>query len=320
MHAPSLNRRPSRRAVALSCLSFLAICTPVVGRYVPPSFETLQWGLDLISHWQWLWCLSALISVVWIARADKRWLVGCLVLPLPWVLATSSLPWVSERSTAPAPISMRLASANVQVSNTHMQALVDWLAVEQPDVAVILEVSPTAAQSLKTLQTYPYQVVQPDESPFGMALLSKWPIVQSAVVLGKSDIPRIDADIDIARQRVRVVAIHPMPPLSSYWLHQRDSYLLEAAQQAQGTGHPAVLAGDFNATPWADVAMHLQDSGWRRATGLRATWPAAGLGWMGIPIDTVLASPHWQLRSSQLGPNLGSDHLPVVVTLVLQRN
>jgi endonuclease/exonuclease/phosphatase (EEP) superfamily protein YafD len=41
-------------------------------------------------------------------------------------------------------------------------------------------------------------------------------------------------------------------------------------------------------------------------------------GVMGIPIDHVLASAHWRVVESQVGPDVGSDHFPVAVVLQLK--
>ena len=40
-----------------------------------------------------------------------------------------------------------------------------------------------------------------------------------------------------------------------------------------------------------------------------------GLGWMGIPIDHVLHRGFSSPVNMRLGPDIGSDHLPVVVDL-----
>ena len=54
----------------------------------------------------------------------------------------------------------------------------------------------------------------------------------------------------------------------------------------------------------------------RRASLAVPTWPSAW-GWLSVlPLDHVLASPGWQLVEAHTGPDLGSDHRPMVVRLV----
>jgi endonuclease/exonuclease/phosphatase (EEP) superfamily protein YafD len=44
--------------------------------------------------------------------------------------------------------------------------------------------------------------------------------------------------------------------------------------------------------------------------------PGVLQGVLGLPIDHVLVTPHWAVVARQVGPQLGSDHLPVLVRLV----
>ena len=41
---------------------------------------------------------------------------------------------------------------------------------------------------------------------------------------------------------------------------------------------------------------------------------------MGIPIDHVLVTPQWLVVEREVGPNLGSDHLPVIVQIALRKS
>ena len=38
---------------------------------------------------------------------------------------------------------------------------------------------------------------------------------------------------------------------------------------------------------------------------------------MGVPIDHLLVTCQWRVVAGRAGPNLGSDHLPVLATLAL---
>ena len=76
-----------------------------------------------------------------------------------------------------------------------------------------------------------------------------------------------------------------------------------------------LVVGDFNATPWSNAFAGPSSRGWRRATGLAPTWPVAWRGVMGIPIDHVLASSAWRVGGARVGPDIGSDHRPVMARL-----
>ncbi|MDA0275619.1 MAG: hypothetical protein O3A06_12010 [Proteobacteria bacterium] len=63
--------------------------------------------------------------------------------------------------------------------------------------------------------------------------------------------------------------------------------------------------------------MLRRDAQQRRASGLAPTWPASAAGLMGVPIDHLLVTCQWRVVAGRAGPNLGSDHLPVLATLEL---
>jgi endonuclease/exonuclease/phosphatase (EEP) superfamily protein YafD len=96
------------------------------------------------------------------------------------------------------------------------------------------------------------------------------------------------------------------------------------SEDAQGAlGGPAaspVLAGDFNLP--ADSAIYRRYwSGYRDAfaeAGLGfgyTEWPQVRLLSFGIRIDHVLAGSGWRCRRCWVGPDVGSDHLPLLAEL-----
>ena len=91
---------------------------------------------------------------------------------------------------------------------------------------------------------------------------------------------------------------------------------------ARGLPEPVLVLGDLNASPWSShFRRFLRDSGLRdsaQGRGVQPTWPA-GMPWLWIPIDHCLHSPQLQVVARHVGPNLGSDHYPVVVDFVVNR-
>ena len=92
-----------------------------------------------------------------------------------------------------------------------------------------------------------------------------------------------------------------------------------AARDALPTGEPAVLAADVNEGPdglsWRTLAEGLTDAGADAAT---LTFPAAAPR---VRLDTVFAGPGVTVRGHRVhdtpAARLASDHLPVVVDLVI---
>jgi endonuclease/exonuclease/phosphatase family metal-dependent hydrolase len=87
----------------------------------------------------------------------------------------------------------------------------------------------------------------------------------------------------------------------------------------QTTG-PSLAAGDFNTPP--DSALYRQ-----RWSDLTNAFSQAGLGWgytyhmnrTALRIDHILAGPGWTCRRCWVGPDVGSEHFPVIADLAWRK-
>ena len=80
-----------------------------------------------------------------------------------------------------------------------------------------------------------------------------------------------------------------------------------------------MVVGDFNLTPWSPYFQRfITGSGLRDARKPRRfdhTWPVTfDNAHIGIAIDHSFAHPSLPLVERVIGPDLGSDHMPVTVT------
>lgn len=89
-----------------------------------------------------------------------------------------------------------------------------------------------------------------------------------------------------------------------------------ARQWVDEAPHPPIVVGDLN--------MPVDSAIYRRFwSDFENAFSRAGLGfgatkltrWFGIRIDHVLAGPGWTTERAWIGPDLGSDHLPILADL-----
>lgn len=100
------------------------------------------------------------------------------------------------------------------------------------------------------------------------------------------------------------------------WRWKQMDDLIGRMSGAQGL--PVILAGDFNMPSDSPMmaSLHRQfrdafrDAGWGFGYTRPTRWPFIG-------IDHILVSPEWDVRSCQVGPDVGSDHLPLLAEVVL---
>jgi len=310
--SPRWRRFLALRARVLALLAIAGLLSPLLSHPLADAGGTASWLIDLASHWQWLFLLLLMLSSFLLVLLDRRWAIMVLAAPLPWLTAAPAAS--SGERTADVLV---VATANIQYRNPDARALVDWLRKEKVDVAAVVEVAPAHVRELEAMADYPHRRIVPDDGPFGIAVLSRHPLAEVKVIEGAAGIPRIETVVQLPRGRVRLTALHPMPPLTTEDHFARNRLLRALADAAAASSEPSIIAGDLNATPWSSAFAGLSDRGLRRATGLAPTWPAAAAGLMGIPIDHVLVTRQWRVLASRAGPNLGSDHLPVLATLAL---
>ena len=300
----------SMRIVAV--VSVLGLLLPLFSHLLAGSNNTLTWLIDLASHWQWIFLSGLVICVSVTVWSSRRWALLLLAVPLPWLTASAQAP--ASKTTGDR---LTVASVNVNLSTRDIRPLAAWLSREQVDVAAVLEVSPEYSSKLQALAEYPFNRIVPHGGPFGIALVSRHPLLRSEVIHDAEGIPHIEAQLRWQDRVINLVVVHPMPPLDLHYHAVRNSKLRALAAAVVTSRTPTVLAGDFNATPWSSAFSGLAEQGLHRATGLAASWPAQMKGMFGIPIDHVMVTSHWAVATSQTGPDLGSDHLPVLVGLSL---
>lgn len=292
----------------------IASCAALAGLLSPfavtlPLPDALYWPLDLAVHWQWLYAAllaaACLLGAWW--RRRSLWLLPlCL---LPWATVSVPLPRASAGGHA-----LRIAFANVHVSNPDPSRLLAWLAREPVDVLAIAEASPSLVDALqrRAPRAMRHHALHPRLDPWGLAVFSRMPLHDVRLVAGPDGVPRLEATLDVGGP-VRLVVLHPKPPMSPAMLRDRDTVLRSVVRERHAL--PRIVVGDLNASPWSRPLRQADDRGLRRATGLAPTWRAQWRLRPGIAIDHVLASDHWRVHRAQVGPDIGSDHRPVRVEL-----
>jgi endonuclease/exonuclease/phosphatase (EEP) superfamily protein YafD len=243
-------------------------------------------------------------------------LVANLVLVLPYVLGG---PEVEASSRGPE---VRLVLANVNAGNKNHDALKSFLREADADVILLEEITPAWAEALADLDArYPHSVQVPQMGGFGIGLWSRLPLRSSDVMtFALESVTSIVVTVDVEGKMLRLVGTHPLPPRNASNTALRDQQLERAAAVAVEGGPYSVLLGDFNVTPWGSVFRRIgKESGLRDSglgMGIPWTWPD-GFWPLALPLDRCLVSEGVEVVDRRIGPDIGSDHYPLVVDLRL---
>ena len=278
--------------------------------------------LELFSHFRLQYLFVALLLTL--AFLAMRWpsysVIGIATVALnAWFV----VPWYIPDDEAPARTAdLKIMLSNVLATNESAERFMALVAEETPDVLVIQEATPVWMAQLGSLHAaYPHRIAEPREDPFGIAVLSKLPMESAAV--NASDpmgFPEIIARLVVDDRALNLISTHPMPPIGNNNYSSRNLQLYGVAQLAANTPEPLVVIGDLNTTMWAHHYRRLVDTAGlrnaRQGFGVHPTWPLF-MPFAMIPIDHCLVSDGSQVIAFESGPSIGSDHLPIIVSLAI---
>jgi endonuclease/exonuclease/phosphatase (EEP) superfamily protein YafD len=269
------------------------------------------WPLSLIEHFRVQYLLGGIpvVVVAWWSRVFDAALVAWLVdlaIVAPHLHGRTSIDGTH----------VRVLFANVLASNTEYERVRALIADTQPDVIALVETrAPWFAQLAPAVEGYA-RIVDERTDNFALGLFARGTVHGHVEHLG-GDLPTIVANIGLpSGVAFTMVVTHPWPPVNGWAEDRQDEHLAAVAQRIAALAGPIVLAGDLNATPWSRVFRKLV--GTTRLCDTRSSYDGsypASTWLVRIPIDHVLVSCAIGVRDRWIGPDIGSDHLPVVVDL-----
>jgi endonuclease/exonuclease/phosphatase (EEP) superfamily protein YafD len=280
-----------------------------------------HWLFDLASHFRWYWLLAALIWFAVAARQRSRLATVCLAIAIA-ANARAILPyWLPPTGGTDEGGAIEIVSLNVFALNDDKDRTLAYLRRHAADLVVLAEIDAAWAEALESLAPlYPHRVIEPRADMFGVAVLSQLPLEAPRVAALADGPPAIVTGVRRGERSFLLVAAHPPAPISAAWSARRDAQLAAIGDLAATESRPVIVAGDLNATPWSHGFRQLvRLRGLRDSAlghGLQTTWNARH--WVPrIPIDHVVVSPEVRVIARRIGPDVGSDHLPVEATLVV---
>ncbi len=217
-------------------------------------------------------------------------------------------------------------ACNVKQGNHDYQSVVDLVRDCEPDIAIFMETDEGWGDGLRPcLSEFNQTVEQPQEDSYGMILASRYPLRDAEVrFLLNEEVPSISCVVTLPGGRdVRVIALHPEPPLPNRDTLGRDAEILLVAEEAREEKMPLIVTGDLNDVAWSRTTRRfLRISGLldpRQGRGLFNSFDARYwfLRW---PLDHIFHSSHFSLVKIERQRFVGSDHFPMYYCLALTGN
>ncbi len=314
---PGMSGRGARirdliRGLAGAALAAVAACTLIAFG------ARLWWRFELACHWRAQYAVASLVlGLVLYACGGRRLAVAAGSLAVLNAAFVVPVYFGNDAARTGGP-RIRVLSANVQTSNHQHARLLSLVRQVDPDVVLLMEVDEGWGRALEPLAaTHEHHLVVPRSDNFGIALYSRLPMADGQVLKDAPDgVPTIAATFVKGTRSLTIIGTHPVPPMTADAASARDRQLSRLAEWNRAWPKPLIVVGDLNVTPYAPAFRDftritgLRDS--RRGFGVQATWPVS-MPVLRIPIDHCLVSPEVTVVGREVGPDIGSDHFPIVV-------
>lgn len=283
------------------------------------------WTFDLLSNFRPQYAVVG--TVLGIALIVGRWRkTGAVVTAVGLVnAALVGILWLPV-SDAPAPAgeTFTVMSFNVRAANEARAGVFDYIARVRPDVVFLHETTRLweDAAIVSDLDYEIYTVGQPGLI-FSTMVLAPPGSEPESFGFATAEPRAVEVVFEVGGQRVHVLGIHPLSPITAERAAIRNAQLEWAADWAARTPGPRIVTGDLNATQWSHAwrsfvgSTEMLDS--TRGFGLQPSFPVDGNPLVRVQIDQLLHSPDLVTVDRRLGPQLGSDHAPLVVELAPAR-
>jgi vancomycin resistance protein VanJ len=300
-------------------------------------FSDAWWPATIVAYvprWPWLFPTLLLIPL---ALATRRWgLAGVLAFATLWValfVMGFNIPWSRLTVLGRADPTIRVTTLNA-AGDVAPATLRRFVEESQTDVLVVCECSTNIEEESKRFPGFEVR------RSHGVCVLSRFPIREFRV-RDPRDVWELAGSGDISLARIEgpdgpfsLLLLHletvregleelvrfrsPRGLRSVTRLRRYESRL--AREFAQGEPGPLLVAGDFNMPVdsqiyrefWSGFDNAFSSCGWGYG---RTKWTR----WYGMRIDHVLMDQSWACVAAEVGPDVGSDHRPLIADLALRR-
>jgi endonuclease/exonuclease/phosphatase (EEP) superfamily protein YafD len=312
-----------------SCLLVISVLLP----FVPSDHWTVR-VFDYPRIQKFTLVLVCLLSGGLLGVADHR---PDAVLQVLLVAAAGHLLWliwpytpfgrVMVRRVRPAPDepTLRMLVCNVLQHNRAYARMAELIAERDPDVVFLLETDAAWQQGIAPAVAHlEHRMEVPLDNTYGLLLYSRIPLQHGEVrYLIDDEVPSITADLMLAGQVVRFHGLHPTPPVpqENPESTERDAEVLIVGREAGARKGPVVVFGDLNDVAWSHTTrLFMRISGLldpRRGRGMFSTFHTR-LPFLRWPLDHFFVSGHFRLVDMRVERDVGSDHFPISLTVVLR--
>ncbi|WP_169714346.1 endonuclease/exonuclease/phosphatase family protein [Algoriphagus antarcticus] len=311
----------------------LLICAIVLITTGLPLINSAEWWIRIFDFPRFQIAILTVVAIILAFVFLKfKWaykipllviLAVCLIYQIQFVLVYTPLynTQAKDSNKQRGENSFSLLVSNVRMENEEKERFQELVKKVNPDVLLITEPDKAWSAAVSKLDVdFPYSIKHPLENSYGMILLSKLPLTESAVnFLVKDSIPSIFTKITLPSGiKIDFYGVHPEPPKPGTDTYERDTELLLIGEKIRDSKNPTLVAGDLN-----DVGWSVTSKLFRKYS--RLVDPRQGRGFFNTysvmtpmfryPLDHIFYSKEFGLLSLEKLEDVGSDHYPIFISL-----
>ena len=285
--------------------------------------EQFGWFFSVFSNFrEWYFLFSLLLlSVVPFCPQKKVWIGAVSIVTLSinfFAIAPFNQGLLKKQEGFTHPQQMTMLFVNLNSQNSDRNKFIDYVKTNTFEVLLLAEVNSEWMAALQKLEAeFPFTKAIVQEGNFGMAVMSKTPLVVKNYFVDRERlIPALFLETQSRLGAFNLVLLHAHPPIGEFGTRLRNQYLDFHGRRIGELNAPTLVCGDFNETPWNFAFqnfLNLSNTEYPKDFSALRTWPV-GLPFWKLPIDHCLTKD-LKVLSYSAGPNIGSDHLPILVRI-----
>ena len=280
-------------------------------------FGSLNWILDVFSHFRVYYC-TAFFLIGIIALILKKWKESGVSLILSSILLLSFVDLYLPVKESHSSAGLSIASINLLSSNNNFEEVIGFIKSNNFDVIFFQELNTKWEGELEILNDdFPTRAMFAREDNFGIGVISK---INSAFVqeadFSSVNIPSLILTFPDNKEEVTIINTHPLPPVGSFYFNARNEQFEILNRIISKMDQQVVLIGDLNSTRFSPNFKRLLENGKLRDSrigfGLLPTWHAQ-FPFISLTLDHAFVTDGIEVLDRRVGPDIGSDHLPVII-------
>lgn len=308
-------------ARTLSFIVFLVGWTAVLATALG-FFATTWWALDMLSDWRLILAVAlgvaALVTGSGYSRTSSTVFVVAAIVNAVLVAPM----WLNDQAPLTANDRLRVISLDVGSTPDARESVIDWINMSEGDIVLLANAGGTWQRILEA-ENVPYRVANEDPGLTGGTLV----LARNGIDVTIEEVPNILGAVDVIMtvplgdQKVTIVGVSVERPVSGSAYNERiDDFAAINARMSRNTA-PTVIVGNLEASRWSHAFSIIADgmNNSEDGFGYMATFPALTVPlvsrYAGIPVDHALYVGPITVSHRRVGPDVGTDHRPLLIDL-----